>query len=325
MTTIKIVSRYDSSKVLFECEAANVRAALEKAVAARANLAGANLADANLAGAKERANLAGANLAGAKERANLADANLADANLAGANLAGAYLARANLAGANLAGANLAGAYLARANLAGANLAGANLAGANLAGANLAGANLAGAYLAGAYLAGANLAGAYLADAYLAGANNETVIADLAKVLSAARKEVLGLLRELRAGNVDGSTYEGSCACLVGTIANVRGTTYNALGIDLKPDPNRPVERWFMHIRPGMTPRNSPIVKMTESMIVDWCKANGVEHRAKVALSTRIIWKRRDGGAFETREEAKSTPKHLGKLRRVTIRTMGYAS
>jgi hypothetical protein len=92
-TTHKIVSRWNSEKVLFECEVPadlesglRTRYVLEKAVSARANLAGAYLADAYLAGA----NLARANLA----RANLAGAYLADAYLAGAYLAGAYLAGA---------------------------------------------------------------------------------------------------------------------------------------------------------------------------------------------------------------------------------------
>jgi hypothetical protein len=80
---VQITHRYDSSCVLYECEAPDglssgmaLRHALEQATAARANLADANLAGANLAGA------------------NLADAYLAGANLAGANLAGAYLAGA---------------------------------------------------------------------------------------------------------------------------------------------------------------------------------------------------------------------------------------
>ena len=57
-TTHKIVSRWNSEKVLFECEVPadlesglRTRYVLEKAVSARANLAGANLARANLAGA----------------------------------------------------------------------------------------------------------------------------------------------------------------------------------------------------------------------------------------------------------------------------------
>ena len=110
----KIVSRWNSAKVLFECEVTDsdassglaTRVALEQA-----NLSGASLSDANLSGA---------NLIGA----NLSCANLSDANLSGANLIGANLSCANLSGAYLSGANLSCAYLSGANLSGANLSGA---------------------------------------------------------------------------------------------------------------------------------------------------------------------------------------------------------
>jgi len=113
MPTIKILSRYDSTRVLYECEVTDeqqasgsaMRHALEKATAA------------------------------------------------GADLRGAYLRGANLGGANLYGAYLRGAYLRGANLGGANLYGANLGGANLGGANLGGADLRGAYLHGKKLVG----------------------------------------------------------------------------------------------------------------------------------------------------------------------------
>jgi len=91
MTLQQIKSRYDES-VLFECEAASIREAVETACKARANLYGANLKGANLYGA------------------NLEGANLEGANLEGAYLKGAYLEGANLKGANLKGANLEGAY-----------------------------------------------------------------------------------------------------------------------------------------------------------------------------------------------------------------------
>jgi hypothetical protein len=215
----------------------------------------ANLADANLA----RADLARAYLADA----NLADANLADANLADANLAGANLAGADLAGANLAGADLAGAYLARANLARAYLARANLAGAYLADANLARANLARANLAGADLARANLA-----DANLARANLAVICDDVRAVLATAPAEVPGLLAALREGRVDGRVYEGDCACLVGTIANIRGCHYTAVP-GLKPNDQRAAEKWFMAIGKGSTPATNPVSAITEKWIVEW--------------------------------------------------------
>ena len=84
MSTIQIVSRFDGTKVLFECEVTKdqqdsgvaMRHALEKAAGARADLRGADLYGADLGGANlTRANLTGANLT----RANLTGANLTDA------------------------------------------------------------------------------------------------------------------------------------------------------------------------------------------------------------------------------------------------------
>ena len=72
-----------SGAVLFECEAENLKVAVEQAVASGANLSDANLSDANLSGA---------NLSDA----NLSDANLSDAYLRGANLRGATGINPNL-------------------------------------------------------------------------------------------------------------------------------------------------------------------------------------------------------------------------------------
>jgi uncharacterized protein YjbI with pentapeptide repeats len=212
-----------------------------------------------------RAYLAGADLAGA---------DLAGADLAGANLAGAYLAGANLAGADLARANLAGAYLAGADLAGADLAGADLARADLAGANLAGAYLAGANLAGADLARADLAGADLAGAYLAGADLAPIREDVRAVLDTVPAEVSGLLAKLRAGEIDGTVYAGPCACLVGTIANMRGCALGALPPAIRPNSFRPAERFFLGIGLGATPDTNPVAAVVDDWIVEWQAERG---------------------------------------------------
>jgi hypothetical protein len=196
------------------------------------------------------------------EGANLRGANLEGANLKDAYLRGAYLRGANLEGANLKDAYLRGAYLEGANLEDAYLRGAYLEDANLRGANLRGANL----------EGANLKDAYLRGAYLEGANLEPIRKDLFDVLAYATKEVPALLEALRVGKVDGSTYEGECACLVGTIANVRECDYNEVS-GLKPNASRPAERWFLAIREGDTPKTNPIVKITEGWIIQWMASN----------------------------------------------------
>ena len=156
------------------------------------------------------------------------------------------------------GANLDGANLVRANLDGANLDGANLDGANLYGANLYGANLDGANLYGANLYGANLDERTL----------NRFRDDVWAVLSAAPAEVPGLIAALKAGTVEGSSYEGDCACLVGTIAKVRGCGYKALGT-LKPDSSRMAEQWFLGIHKGDTPETSKAAKLAHDWATQW--------------------------------------------------------
>jgi hypothetical protein len=195
--------------------------------------------------------------------AYLKGAYLEGANLRDANLKGAYLEGANLRDANLKGANLSCAYLE-----GANLEGANLEGANLRDANLKGANLKVAYLKGANLKGAYLEGACLRGACLSVANLEPIKRDVYAILDLAKPEVPGLLKALQEGGVNGSTYEGECACLVGTIANLRGCKYRQVA-GIEPDYRRPAERWFLAIRKGDTPKTSQVSRITEGWITEY--------------------------------------------------------
>ncbi len=247
--TTKIFHRYTGA-LIGEFPGATITEALQNALNQGANLVGANLVDANL----RDANLVGANL----RDANLRDANLRDANLVGANLRDANLVGANLRDANLRGANLVGANLRDANLVGANLRGANLVGANLVGANLRGANL------------------------------TPVRDDLWAVLSAAPREVDGLRAALAEGRVDGSTYTGECACLVGTIANIRHVNLSELG-PLKPNSNRPIERFFFGISEGDTPATNQFSALALAWVEEWLanmrSAFGPKAPTEIAVSS----------------------------------------
>ncbi len=110
-------------------------------------------------------------------------------------------------------------------------------------------------------------GANLGDADLRGANLRIIRDDVWAVLSAAPKEVEGLRRALEEGKVDGSSYSGECACLVGTIAKVRGCGHEDLG-NLKPDCDRPAEMFFIAIHPGDTPENSQAAKIAHEWITE---------------------------------------------------------
>ncbi|AIV66827.1 pentapeptide repeat-containing protein [Burkholderia pseudomallei] len=194
-----------------------------------------------------------------KQSVSLSGANLSGANLSGANLSGADLRDANLRGANLSGANLSGADLRDADLRDADLRGANLRDADLRDADLRGANLRDADLRDANLRGADLSGADLLP----------IKADFIEVISQAPREVPALIEALKAGRVDGSTYSGECACLVGTIANARGIDVDSSEFGIPKDSSRPVERFFVAIRKGDTPETNAASKLALEWAETW--------------------------------------------------------
>ena len=118
------------------------------------------------------------------------------------------------------------------------------------------------------LSGANLRSANLSGANLSGADLTPIRDDLWAVLSAAPLEVAGLISAIKDGRIDGSTYQGDCACLVGTISNLRGTNYESLEL-ITPNSSRPIERFFMSIATGDTPETSQFSKLALEWSAEW--------------------------------------------------------
>jgi len=263
----QIKNRWNGS-VLFEAEiecdanasdGLKLGLAVKLAVKVRAYLTRADLAGADLT----RADLAGADLEGADlTRADLTDADLAGANLARANLTDADLTRANLVRADLTDADLTRADLTDADLTRADLTDAYLEGADLTRAYLTRADLTRAYLTRADLTRADLTGADLTDACL-----RAFKADMWLTLAQNRNEVPGLIAALKEGRVDGSQYEGDCACLVGTVANIKGVSYAT--IDHSSD--NPAERWFMMIRKGDKPGDKTGGGFAAQKALEWAE------------------------------------------------------
>ncbi len=252
---MKIVIRHrHDGRTLYEGEHENVRQAVE-----RASLDGASLSSASL----NYASLNGASLNGA----SLNYASLNSASLHDASLNDASLVAASLVGASLDGASLSSASLIYASLNGAALNGASLNGASLRNASLDGASLDGASLVGASLDGASLDGA----------NLTKIRDDFLSVLDAVPFEVPGLEIALEEGLVNGSTYTGECACLVGTVAKIRECDIQSIN-RLTPDSTRPAERWFTAISPRM-PVTHPVVAITLGWIREWYALKAAEYEA----------------------------------------------
>jgi len=194
------------------------------------------------------------------------------ARFSGANLEGANLENMELAGVDFRDANLQGANFRNANLRGVTFKRANLKDANFEDAYLSGANFDGADVKGANFNCANCHNANFDNTNLEDANLTVIRDDVRAVLDAAPNEVAGLLRALRNGRIDGSTYHGPCACLVGTLANVRGCTVETVGILM--DTDRPAERWCLAIKRGHRPDWCPVARITDGWIVAWMTEHG---------------------------------------------------
>ena len=128
------------------------------------------------------------------------------------------------------------------------------------------ANLSDANLRGANLRDSNISDANISDANLSGAKS-----DFFEILLRSPKEIAGLRKSLLDGKVDGSIYKGECACLIGTIANVRECNYENLGNGLIPDASRPAERWFYGIKKGDTPKINQISDITVGWLDEFVK------------------------------------------------------
>ena len=110
--------------------------------------------------------------------------------------------------------------------------------------------------------------ASLVGASLVGARLDGIKHDLWAILFRTPNEVEGLALALKEGRVDGSAYEGECACLVGTIANIRNCKFSDIP-GVIPNSSRPAETWFLGIKRGDTPDTNSISKLTIGWIEEF--------------------------------------------------------
>ena len=161
-------------------------------------------------------------------------------------------------------ADLRNSDLSGSDLRNSDLSGSDLSGSDLRNSDLRNSNLRNSDLRNSNLSGSDLSGSDLRNSDLRNSDLTSIKADFFLILLQNKGEVKGLKKAVIEGQIDGSSYSGSCACLVGTIANIKHCSYAALELT-KPDSSRPAEKWFLGIKPGDTPENHQMSKIT----LDW--------------------------------------------------------
>ncbi len=122
---------------------------------------------------------------------------------------------------------------------------------------------------------ADLSDADLSGANLSRANLSLIKKDFFERLILAKNEVSGLYDHLMRGKIDGSCYEGECACFCGTVANIRKENFRELTNKLSPDSDSPTERWFRAIRKGDSPDNNQVAAITARWIKEFMEKEGL--------------------------------------------------
>ena len=132
-------------------------------------------------------------------------------------------------------------------------------------------------LSDANLSDADLSGADLSDADLSASVIRHFKHDLWGILMQYQSEIGGLKKAIREGKINGSVYSGDCACLMGTIANVKKCDVNSL---IK-DATSPAECWFLQMKEGHTPKNNGVSKMTLEWIEEFERLIGTDIKKEI--------------------------------------------
>ncbi len=118
----------------------------------------------------------------------------------------------------------------------------------------------GADLSDTDLSGADLSDTDLCGADLSGAKLRRAKEDFLREVLKMPGELEFLRDAIRNGKINGSVYEGECACLAGTLSKATGKSWSIFKDDspIAIDASSPRERFFMGIAEGDTPETNPI-------------------------------------------------------------------
>jgi hypothetical protein len=150
-------------------------------------------------------------------------------------------------GSSFVGSSFVGSSFVGSSFDDSSFDGSSFVGSSFDGSSFVGSSFVGSSFDGSSFVGSSFVGSSFDDSSFDGECDAK--ADFIEVISRARLEIPAMVKALREGRVNGSTYEGECACLVGTLENAGAT-------GLPHDSERPIERWFMMISEGDKPGDS---------------------------------------------------------------------
>lgn len=193
---------------------------------------------------------------------DLTAAKMVNVDLTGARFNNAYSPNVDFTNAKMINADFTGTFLNNSDFSNSNLRDARLVVSDVLGCDFSDADFRGTNILGTSLRYAILKGINLYKA-----NLEKIKEDFFDILSQAVKEISYLEKAILEGGVDGLTYDGECICLCGILENAGNT-------EIKRNPLRPIERFFLAIRKEDTPENSQFSKI----VMDWIQEFKAECR-----------------------------------------------
>lgn len=110
--------------------------------------------------------------------------------------------------------------------------------------------------------------------------------DLRAVLETSPKQATGLLAAIEEGRIEGASYYGTCACLIGTLAGLKRPLSEEASQDVNerrdwltavraPDMYTPAESWFWEIATGDTPKTNTYSAKAALWVQEWLIEKGL--------------------------------------------------
>jgi uncharacterized protein YjbI with pentapeptide repeats len=179
----------------------------------------------------------------------------------GSRFVGSRFVGSSFVGSRFVGSRFDGSSFVGSRFVGSRFDGSSFDGSSFVGSSFDGSSFVGSRFVGSRFVGSRFVGSRFVGSSFDGSTDNPghpfygIRLDVWAILDAAPGEVAALREKMLAGEIDGSVYQGECACLCGTIANAQGVPYTDLE-GITPDAERPAERWFGPIRRGDKPTDN---------------------------------------------------------------------